>query len=220
MLLYLSGHTRTDIANKYFFRKVYVLSKTLTWNSIEAHWSLPESNTWSRLNIFNLNSDVCKLDCYPGADFDGMYEHELPTDPECVKSRTGFVINFANFPVYWDSKLQTETALLTKESGINALDNSCRELSPIIDITKSLGQAVGLTIVDTTMNVSIHKDNSWVLILSNNFPTQFTPCSKYYASNTIYFREEINKREIKLLKIETVEQLHHISTKGLLRGSF
>ena len=36
----------------------------------------------------------------------------------------------------------------------------------------------------------------------------------------MWFREEINKREIKLLKIETVEQLGGIFTKGLLRGYF
>ena len=46
--------------------------------------------------ILNPNSDVYKLDCYPDADFAGMYGHELPTDPSCVNSRTGSVINFAN----------------------------------------------------------------------------------------------------------------------------
>ena len=98
-----------------------------------------------------------------------MYGHELPTDPACVKSRTGFVITFANCPVYWASKLQTETALSTMESEINALAHSCRELFPIIDITKSLGQAVGLPIGDTTINVSIHEDNVGELILEKIF---------------------------------------------------
>ena len=37
--------------------------------------------------------------------------------------------------------------------------------SQIIDITISLGQEVGLPIGDTTMNVSIYKDNSGALIL-------------------------------------------------------
>ena len=70
------------------------------------------------------------------------------------------------------------------------------------------------------MNASIHKDNAVALILAKTLPPEFTPRSKYYASNTIWFREEINKREIKLLKIETVEQFGGIFTKGLLRGSF
>ena len=95
-----------------------------------------------------------------------------------MKSRTGFVITFADCPVYWTSKLQTETALSTMESEINALAHSCRELFPIIDITKSLGQAVGLLIGDTTMNVSIHENNVGALILVKTFPPQFTPRRK------------------------------------------
>ena len=94
----------------------------------------------------NPNSDVWKLDCYPDADFSGTYGHELPTDPACVKSRTGFVITFSDCTVYLAYKLQTETEILTMESEINALAHSCREISPIIDITKSLGQEVGLPI--------------------------------------------------------------------------
>ena len=106
------------------------------------------------------------------------------------------------------------------ESDINALAHSCREILPIIDITNSLGQAVGLTIGDTKMNVSIHKDNSGGLILEKTLPPQFTSCSKYYASRTIWFHEDTNKRIIKLLKIDTVEQMGDIFTKGLPRATF
>ena len=132
--------------------------------------------------ILNPNSDLCKLDYYPDADFEGMYGHELPTDPACVKIRTGFVITFADCPIFWASKLQTETSLSTMEAEINALAHSCRELFPIIDITISLGQSVGLPIGDTTINVSIHEDNAGALILAQTLPPQFTPRSKYYAS--------------------------------------
>ena len=114
--------------------------------------------------------------------------------------------------------MQTETALSTMESEINALAHSCRELFPIIDITKPLGQAVGLQIGDTTINFSMHEYNAGALILAKTLPPQFILHSKYYASKTIWFREEINKREIKLLKIETVDLLGDIFTMGLLRG--
>ena len=50
--------------------------------------------------ILNPKSDLCKLDCYTDSDFAGMYGQKLPTDPACVKSRTGFVITFANCPVF------------------------------------------------------------------------------------------------------------------------
>ena len=83
----------------------------------------------------NLNSDVCKLDCYTNAIFSGIYWHEIPTDTACVNIITGFVITFENCPVYWAPKFQTETALSTIVSGINALDHSCRDILLIIYIT-------------------------------------------------------------------------------------
>ena len=149
-----------------------------------------------------------------------MYGHKLPTDPACVKSRNGFFITFAYCPVYWASKLKTETSLSTMESESNDTAHSCRELSLIIDITISLGQAVGLPIGDTTMNVSINKDNSEALILAKDLPPQFTPRSKYYAYKTIWFSEEIKERGIKLIHIDTVEKLGDIFTKGLPRAIF
>ena len=106
------------------------------------------------------------------------------------------------------------------ESEINAMDHSCRELFPLIDITNSLGQAVVLPIGNTKMEVSIHEDNAGALILEKTLPPKFTPCIKYYYSKTIWFREEINKRGIKLFKIDTVEQMGDIFTKGLPRETF
>ena len=163
--------------------------------------------TQDRGLIIDPNSDMLQINAYPDVNFAGMYGHEKPTDPACVKSRTGFVIMFADCPVLWVSKLQTETALSTMEAETNALAYCCRELFPIIDIVKALGKAVGLSIGVPTMKVSVHEDNAGALILAQTLPPQFTPRSKYYASKTIWFREEINKRGTKLLKIATAEQL-------------
>jgi hypothetical protein len=70
------------------------------------------------------------------------------------------------------------------------------------------------------MNVSIHKDNSGALVLAKTLPPQFTPQSKYYPIKTIWFCEEIFKRDVKLHKIDTVQQLGDIFTKGLTRFVF
>ena len=163
----------------------------------------------------NPNGDVLTIDCYPDADFAGMYGYESPTDPASVKSQTGFVIAVASCPVLWQSKLQTETALLMMEAEIVALAHSCRELFPIMDMVEAFGTAVGLPVGNTTMNVSIHEDNAGALILAEMLPPQYTPRSKHYAIKTIWFREQIVKRCIKLVKIDTIEQLGDIFTKGL-----
>ena len=98
---------------------------------------------------------------------------------------------------------------------IISLAHSCYELFPIIDMTNSHGKATILPIGNTTTNVSIHKDNAGALMLVRTLSPQFTPRSKFYAVKTIWFCEEINKRGIKLLKIDTVEQLGDIFIKGL-----
>jgi hypothetical protein len=46
------------------------------------------------------------IDCYVDADFAGLWGYEDRNDVSCVKSRTGYVINIANCPVIWKSKLQ------------------------------------------------------------------------------------------------------------------
>ena len=90
-----------------------------------------------------------KINCYPDADFAGMYVHENLMDPSWVKSR-----------------IQTETALLTMEAEIVALAHSCQELFPIMDMVSMLREKVGLPVSDATMNVSIHEDNAGVLVLA------------------------------------------------------
>jgi hypothetical protein len=160
------------------------------------------------------------VDVYPDADFAGMYGHEKPSDPACAKSRSGFIILFAGVPILWQSRLQTETALSTMEAEVNALAACMRELISIINMVKELTQSVVLQAGDMNMNVSIHEDNSGALVLAETLPPQFMPRSKYYATKTIWFREEIHKHGIKLKKIETSEQLGGIFTKRPTQATF
>jgi hypothetical protein len=122
--------------------------------------------TSDRGMVMNPSSNVCKINAYPDADFTGMCSHEDHTDPACAKSCTGFIITFAECHVFWQSKLQTETALSTMEAKIIALPVCCKELFPIIDMVCSSAEATNLPIGNTTMNVSIHEDNSGVLVLA------------------------------------------------------
>ncbi len=55
-------------------------------------------------------SDDLKIDCYPDADFAGLWNREDKNDPHCVRSRTGYVICLSDCPVLWISKLQMSRA--------------------------------------------------------------------------------------------------------------
>ena len=52
------------------------------------------------------------------------------------------------------------------EGEIVALAHSCRKLFPIMDGVSIMGKAIGLPVGNTTIQVSIHKDNTGALVLA------------------------------------------------------
>jgi hypothetical protein len=71
------------------------------------------------------------LDCYVDADFAGLWHPSIADDPISIKSHTGYIITFANCPILWSSKLQTEVALSTTEAEYIALSQATRDLIPM-----------------------------------------------------------------------------------------
>ena len=93
--------------------------------------------------VFNPSKKLV-VDCYADADSAGLRGHEDPQDPICAISRTGFVVNFANCPLLWVSKLQTEIALSTLHYGYVALSNSVRALLPLKSLIKEVIDNLGI----------------------------------------------------------------------------
>ncbi len=90
-----------------------------------------------------------------------------------------------------------------------------------MDIVSEVGNVVGLATKDMVlMHVMIHEDNAGALVLAETIPSQFPSRSKCYAIKMVVFREEIQRHGVKLLKIETLEQLGDLLTKGLARATF
>jgi hypothetical protein len=127
-------------------------------------------------------SDDLKIDCYPDADFVGPWNCDKKQDPRCICSQTGYVICLSDCPVLWISKLQTEIALSTMEAEYVALSTLCRDLFPLIDVTKEICSAFLLNLPDkTNMHITIHEDNIGTLMLGQLEPRKMTPRSKHYA---------------------------------------
>ena len=220
MLLYLSGHSRPDIA--------YSVSQVARFTFSPKHSHEQALKLIGRYLLATRDkglvltpSKELNIDAYPDADFAGLWGYEDKMDPICVRSRTGYVINVANCPILWKSQLQSETATSTMMAEVIALSACCRELLPILDIVAEVGKAVGLPVDDQPkMHVRIHEDNAGALVLANTLPPQFTPASKHYAVKTHWFREQIIRRGIQVLKISTTEQLGDICTKCLPQATF
>ena len=157
-----------------------------------------------------------KIDCYPDADFAGLWNHESPDDPHCVRSRTGYVITLSDCPVVWVSKLQSAIALSTMEAEYIALSQACKDLFPIMDLLSELSDMLTLSADPSPhLHIQIHEDNVGALTLGKLEPRRMTPRSKHYALRYHWFREHIGPRNIELVKIATADQIGDIFTKGL-----
>ena len=133
-------------------------------------------------------SKTLKIDCYPDADFAGLWTKEDKQDPHCICSCMGYVISLVDCPILWKSKLQTEIALSTMEAENVALSTSCKDLFPIINITKELCTILGVHLNDiTNMHIKIHEDNAGALTLGHSEPRCMTPRSKHYAVKYHWF---------------------------------
>ena len=97
-----------------------------------------------------------------------------------------------------------------------ALSSSCRDLIPLIDITKELSSTYDLQLqLNTNMHIKIHEDNVGALALGKLEPRQMTPRSKHYPIKYHWFWEHIGLRNIVLVKISSEDQLGDLFTKVL-----
>ena len=105
-----------------------------------------------------------------------------------------------------------------------ALSTSCRDLFPLIDITKEICAKFNLDECNFNKNaklhIKIHEDNVGALALGKLEPQRTTPRSKHYAIKYHWFREHIGPRQIELVKIDTDNQLGDLFTKGLTNIKF
>jgi hypothetical protein len=115
MLMYISANTRPDIA--------YTVHQAARFShaphSCQAAAIKHILRYLQRTKDKGLElkpSEQHKVNCYVDADFAGAFASEDPTNPESVKSRTGYIILYRGSPLLWVSKLQTQIAPSTMEA--------------------------------------------------------------------------------------------------------
>jgi hypothetical protein len=154
MLLYLSGHNRPDIAFAVHQCARYTFNPTRKHELALIRIGRYLKGTMDKGLILS-PTDSPTIDCYPDADFAGLYGHEDSQDPHCVRSRTGYVILAFGCPVLWRSLLQTTISLSTMESEYCALSQACKDLFPIVELGQELAKSVCLQ-SKFTRTTSVH----------------------------------------------------------------
>ena len=163
------------------------------------------------------------LEVYVDADFAGGWSSADADSADNVLSQTGFVICYANCPIVWCSKLQTEIALSTAEAEYIALSHALREAIPIQNLTKEINCIFPLHIPTTDFRLTVHEDNLSTIAMAESL--KFTPRTKHIAIKYHHFRSRVQcpynpNGDICIKYISTKKQLADIFTKPLDETTF
>lgn len=166
-------------------------------------------------------SSTFDTDIYVDADFAGGWGYEDPTDPACVKSRTGFIIEIMGCPIQWMSKLQPNIATSTMEAEYTALSIALRTAIPLLQVIRFVHRAFELVQQPlVTFKTTLHEDNMGALTLASLEPGRQTPRSKFYAIKMHWFRSWLKPNEIVLQRIASADQKADMFTKALPTAVF
>jgi hypothetical protein len=216
-LNYLQGHSRPDItlATSQVTRFVHKPKRSHELALIRLGRYL-KGTAAKGIILQPINLNQLNIDVYVDAAFACGWGSECGTNPESVKSRTGYIIEVAGCPVLWVSKLQSTIATSTMESEYTALSMALRAAIPLIAVTKAVANGLAFTQDRIlTFKATVHEDNQGAIILANLEPGRHTPRSKFYALRLHWFRSWLKPNEIEIIFISTKLQKADYLTKPL-----
>ena len=135
-------------------------------------------------------------------------------------------------PIHWLSKLQTQIALSTMEAEYIALSQAMRELIGLRAILKEIYTTVLTDPKDyaslsfntisksfgTIPDSTVYEDNEACLKFAT--APKMSPRTKHIAIPYHFFRSKVASGEIKILRVNTNNQLADQFTKGLPQDKF
>ena len=221
-LNYLQGHSRPDttLATSQVARFVHSPKRSHELALIRIGRYL-KGTADKGIILRPLEAESLKTDVYVDAAFACGWGSELGSNPESVKSRTGYIIEIANCPVLWVSKLQSTIATSTMESEYTALSMALRAAIPLLAVIESATKGLNFTKhKQLTFKATVHEDNQGALILANLEPGRHTPRSKFYALRLHWFRSWLIPKSIEIQFVSTHFQKADYLTKPLNPAHF
>jgi hypothetical protein len=155
------------------------------------------------------------FECYVDASHAGDWKQEAAIDdPATARSRTGYVIRYAGYPVVWASKLQTEIALSVTEAEYIALSTAAREILPILSLAK---EAANIGVIPKTqapiLRCKIFEDNNGAVEMAN--VPKMRPRTKHLNIKYHFFWQFVQQGILSVRHIAGEKQLAYVLTKAL-----
>ena len=231
MLLYLAQNSRPDIAYAVHQCARFTHAPRQS-HSIAVKRILRYLNSTKDKGMYLTPLNDLTINCFVDADFAGLWNVEDDQNPLCVKSQSGILLTFMGCPIHWLSKLQTQIALSTMEAEYIALSQAMRELIGLRAILKKIYTTVLTDPKDyaslsfntisksfgTIPDSTVYEDNEACLKFAT--APKMSPRTKHIAIPYHFFRSKVASGEIKILRVNTNNQLADQFTKGLPQDKF
>jgi hypothetical protein len=162
-----------------------------------------------------------QLECYVDASHAGDWKQvNAIDDPDTARSRTGYIVSYAQCPLVWASKLQTEIALSTTEAEYIALSTAAREVIPLI--VNLVKEATNRKIIPTanppTIKCKMFEDNQGAVEMAN--VPKMQPSTKHLNIKYHFFRQFVEDGTLQVEHIPGEDQMADVLTKPLEEASF
>ena len=108
--------------------------------------------------IYKPDKSKC-LECYVDPDFAGGWSQADTDNADNVLSQTGYILMYANCPILWVSRLQTEKALSTIEVEYITRSQALRDVIPLITLLKEINKVFPVHLKTPTFVCQVHEDN-------------------------------------------------------------
>jgi hypothetical protein len=217
MLSYFQGHTRPDISMPVHQTARFCNDPKLCHE--QAITRIGRYLLGSRDKGIKYMVDLSKgLECYVDADFAGGWDQNDPQDASNLFSRSGFVIKYADCPIYWSSKLQTEIVPSTAEAEYIALSSSLREVIPLMTVMDELNKVFPLLMEAPQFYCKVWEDNQSCIAMATS--QKFTPRTKHIALKYHHFKGQDESGQIQINYIHTERQQADILTKPVRTDLF
>ena len=162
--------------------------------------------------------DLQSFECWVDASHAGEWQSEVAeksVEPTVARSRMGYVFMFANCPILWSSKMQTEIALSTTEAEYMALSMAMRELIPLVKLFEEAKDAgIDVNVNKAVVKCKVFEDNEGAAEITATIH-KFRPRTKHIHLKYHHFREHVNSGLVWIVKVATDEQLADMFTKPL-----
>ena len=156
MLLYLTKHTRPDIANS--VRKHSRMMDGATAAHYQsllrlAKYVIDTKNHTLKLNVTRNDDNIFNIQGYSDSDYAGNKDDR--------KSITGIIVYCAGVPIAWKSKGQKAVSLSSAEGEYYAISELCTEIIYVKQVLEFLKIVINYPII-------IRDDNVGAMLLANN----------------------------------------------------